>query len=154
VVTGLVAVSASLVAIDAVVPHLDGAVGLKLAPLLFLCGAGGGLVIAPNITLALDEVDPARAGAGGGLLQTAQRVGAAIGVAVILAQFFDRLASSRGDFAEAFSSALHTTTALVAAALVLGVVDLVRRRQTAPEEHDESSDHREAEAKEGVPGAR
>jgi hypothetical protein len=89
------------------------------------------MVIAPNITLALDEVDPARAGAGGGLLQTAQRVGSAIGVAVVLAQFFDRLASTQGDAAEAFSIALRTTTALIVAALVIGVVDLVRRQRVS-----------------------
>jgi EmrB/QacA subfamily drug resistance transporter len=137
VVTGLVVVSGSLVAVDLVSPHLDGDVGLKLAPLLFLCGAGGGMVIAPNITLALDEVDPARAGAGGGLLQTAQRIGSAIGVAVVLATFFDRLASSHGDSTEAFSVSLRTTTALILVALVLGVADLVRRARqpsAGPEE--------------------
>jgi EmrB/QacA subfamily drug resistance transporter len=131
VVTGLVVVAIGLVAVDLVTPHLSGNIGLSLAPLLFVCGAGGGMVIAPNITLALDEVDPARAGAGGGLLQTAQRVGSAIGVAVVLAQFFDRLASTQGDAAEAFSIALRTTTALIVAALVIGVVDLVRRQRVS-----------------------
>jgi len=131
VVVGLVTVVVALVAIDVLVPRLGDDVGLKLAPLLLLAGAGGGLVIAPNITLALDEVDPTRAGAGGGLLQTFQRVGSAIGVAVVLAQFFDRLAASGGDAAEAFSVALHTTIGLIVAALVLGVADLVRRRSTA-----------------------
>ncbi|MBV9830812.1 MAG: MFS transporter [Marmoricola sp.] len=140
VIVGLVTITVAMVALDVVVPHLHQHVGLWLAPLLFLGGAGGGLVISPNVTLALDEVDPARAGAGGGLLQTAQRVGSAIGVAVVLAQFFDRIATTHGDFGEAFSTALHTTIGLVVAALLLGVVDLVRRRQTddgtptAPEE--------------------
>ena len=128
VIAGLVAVTVALVAIDIAVPRIDGDVGLKLAPLLLLAGAGGGLVIAPNITLALDEVDPAKAGAGGGLLQTFQRVGSAIGVAVVLAQFFDGLVSSRGDSAEAFSVALHTTIGLIVAALLLGLADLRRRR--------------------------
>ncbi len=128
VIAGLVAVTVALVAIDVAVPHLDGDVGLKLAPLLLLAGAGGGLVIAPNITLSLDEVDPSKAGAGGGLLQTFQRVGSAIGVAVVLAQFFDGLVSSAGDSAEAFSVALHTTIGLIVAALVLGLADLRRRR--------------------------
>jgi EmrB/QacA subfamily drug resistance transporter len=128
VVVGLVTVTVALVAVDVVVPHLHGDVGLRLAPLLLLAGCGGGLVISPNITLALDEVDPVRAGAGGGLLQTFQRVGSAIGVAVVLAQFFDRLATTRGDAAEAFSAALHTTIGLIVVALVLGLVDLGRRR--------------------------
>jgi EmrB/QacA subfamily drug resistance transporter len=127
VINGLVLIGASLVVLDLVVPHLHGSVGAKIAPILFLAGAGGGLVITPNITLSLADVDPARAGAGGGLLQTAQRVGSAIGVAVVLAQFFDQLAASRGDFAEAFSVALHTTIGLVLVALALAVADQVRR---------------------------
>jgi EmrB/QacA subfamily drug resistance transporter len=128
VIVGLIVIGASLSALDVVVPHVHSHVGLVIAPLLFLAGAGGGMVISPNVTLALDEVDPARAGAAGGLLQTAQRVGSAIGVAIVLAQFFDRLAATRGDFAEAFSIALHTTIGLIVVALVLGVGDQVRRR--------------------------
>ena len=127
VVTGLVMIGVALVVVDLLVPHLEGHVGLKLAPVLLLAGLGGGLVITPNITLSLDEVDPARAGAGGGLLQTAQRVGSAIGVAVVLALFFERLRSSDGDVADALSYSLHVTIAFVLVALALGVVDLVRR---------------------------
>jgi EmrB/QacA subfamily drug resistance transporter len=133
VVVGLIVIGASLTVLDVVVPHLHSHVGLTLAPILLCAGAGGGLVISPNITLSLDEVDPARAGAGGGLLQTAQRVGSAIGVAVVLAQFFDRLTSTKGDFADAFSVALHTVLGLVAVALVLAVVDQIRRRGSQQE---------------------
>ena len=127
VVAGLLTIAVALIVVDLLVPHLDGAVGLKLAPILLLAGIGGGLVITPNITLSLSEVDPARAGAGGGLLQTAQRVGSAIGVAVVLALFFERVRSSDGDFADALSYSLHVTIALVLIALALGVADLVRR---------------------------
>lgn len=127
VLVGLVAVTGALLAIDLVVPRLDSHVGWWLAPFLLLAGLGGGFVISPNITLALDEVDVERAGAGGGLLQTAQRVGSAVGVAVVLAQFFDALASSQGDYAEAFSTSLRTVVGLVAVALVFAVVDLLRR---------------------------
>jgi MFS family permease len=129
VIVGLVTITVAMVLVDLLVPHLHGDVGLKLVPVLFLAGAGGGLVISPNITLSLDEVDPVRAGAGGGLLQTAQRVGSAIGVAVVLAQFFERVASSKGDFAQALSVALHTTIGLIVVALLLGLVDLARRRR-------------------------
>jgi hypothetical protein len=102
-------------------------VGLKLAPVLLVAGLGGGLVIAPNITLSLEEVKPAQAGAGGGLLQTAQRVGSAIGVAIVLALFFERVRSSDGDFADALSYSLHVTIGFVVVALVMGLLDLVRR---------------------------
>ncbi|MBC7630213.1 MAG: MFS transporter [Flavobacterium sp.] len=130
VVVGLVLISVALVLIDIVVPLLEGDVGLKLAPLFLLAGLGGGLVITPNITLALSEVEPARAGAGGGLLQTAQRVGSAIGVAIVLALFFERVASSRGDYAAALSYSLHVTISFVLIALAFGLADVVRRART------------------------
>ena len=127
-VLGLTLVIVGLVAVDLLTPTLDGMVGLKLAPLLLLAGFGGGLVISPNVTLTLTEVDPQRAGSGGGMLQTAQRVGGAIGVAVVLAQFFAALGTSRGDYDAALSISLRTTIALIAAALVFAVIDLARRR--------------------------
>ncbi len=126
-VIGLVLVVVGLVAIDLLIPHLSGNVGLKLAPAFLVAGFGGGMVISPNVTLTLAEVDPRRAGSGGGMLQTAQRVGSAIGVAVVLAQFFDRLASTRGDYAEALSVSLRTTIALVAVAWIFALADLARR---------------------------
>jgi EmrB/QacA subfamily drug resistance transporter len=131
-VGGLVGVSIALVLIDLLVPHLSGSIGLKLAPVFLLAGLGGGLVVSPNVTLTLAEVDPARAGSGGGMLQTAQRVGSAIGVAVILAQFFAQLGQTRGDYAEALSVALRTTVGFVAVALLFALLDLIRRRTQHP----------------------
>jgi EmrB/QacA subfamily drug resistance transporter len=128
VVIGLVAVVVGLISIDLLVPHLSGMVGLKLAPSFLLTGLGGGMVISPNVTLTLADVDPARAGAGGGLLQTAQRVGSAIGVAIVLAQFFARLAQTRGHFGEALSYSLHVTIGFVGVALIFALIDLFRRR--------------------------
>ena len=131
VVGGLVLVIAGLVTIDLLAPTLEGLVGLKLAPALLVAGFGGGLVISPNVTLTLAEVNPRRAGSGGGMLQTAQRVGSAIGVAVVLAQFFATLARSGGDYDEALSVSLRTTVGLVVLALVIAVIDLMRRRTSA-----------------------
>jgi hypothetical protein len=65
------------------------------------------------------------------MLQTAQRVGSAIGVAVVLAQFFAALASSRGDYTKALSESLRTTIVLVVVALLFAVIDLMRRRTSA-----------------------
>jgi EmrB/QacA subfamily drug resistance transporter len=127
-VLGLILVIVGLLAVDLLTPALDGWVGLKLAPLLLVAGFGGGLVISPNVTLTLAEVDPRRAGSGGGMLQTAQRVGSAIGVAVVLAQFFAALGTSDGDYGAALSVSLRTTIGLIAIALVFAVLDLVRRR--------------------------
>ncbi|QGN33073.1 hypothetical protein [Microlunatus sp. Gsoil 973] len=80
------------------------------------------------MTLTLADVDPVHAGAGGGMLQTAQRVGSALGVAVVLAQFFARLGQTRGDYPKAFSDSLHTTIGFVGLALLLALLDLFRRR--------------------------
>jgi EmrB/QacA subfamily drug resistance transporter len=131
VVLGIVVVIGALVTIDLLIPTLNGMVGLKLAPALLVAGLGSGLVISPNVTLTLAEVDPRRAGSGGGMLQTAQRVGSAIGVAVVLAQFFASLASSHGDYTAALSVSLRTTIGLVCVALVFALIDLVRRRTAA-----------------------
>jgi Major Facilitator Superfamily len=50
---------------------------------LLLAGLGNGLVIAPNQDFVLSDVPRAQAGTAGGALITAQRLGAAIGIAVI-----------------------------------------------------------------------
>ncbi|SDU80015.1 drug resistance transporter, EmrB/QacA subfamily [Microlunatus sagamiharensis] len=142
-VFGLVTVSVGLLAIDLLVPHLSGMVGLKLAPAFLVAGFGGGFVITPNVTLTLAEVDPAEAGSGGGMLQTAQRVGSAIGVAVILAQFFSTLGSTRGDYAEALSVSLRTTIAAVVVALLFALADLLRRNR---KEHHPEPQHAAEEA--------
>jgi EmrB/QacA subfamily drug resistance transporter len=128
VVTGLVVVLASLVVLDLLVARIEGNEGLKIALPLLVAGLGGGCVISPNITITLSEVDPVRSGSGSGMLQTAQRVGSALGVAVVLAQFFAALASSDGDYAEALSTGLRTTIGLVVLALLLGLTDLLAGR--------------------------
>jgi EmrB/QacA subfamily drug resistance transporter len=65
-----------------------GAVALLLAVPLLLAGAGGGSVITPNQALSLSQVDAAGGSTAGGTLQTAQRIGNAIGAAVISAVFY------------------------------------------------------------------
>jgi EmrB/QacA subfamily drug resistance transporter len=106
-----------------------------LAPLL-VAGLGSGLVIAPNQTLTLSHAPVRRAGTAGGLLQTGQRIGAALGIAAVGSVFFARLASSRGDFASSYQHGLLVGLGFVVAALVLAVVDVaverrVRHRQAA-----------------------
>jgi MFS family permease len=50
---------------------------------LALAGLGNGVVIAPNQDFVLGSVPQRQAGTAGGMLYTAQRVGAAIGIAAI-----------------------------------------------------------------------
>ncbi len=97
-----------------------------LAPLL-LGGLGNGLVITPNQTVTLSEVPVPRAGTAGGLLQTGQRIGAAIGIAAVGSVFFAQVAGTR-DYAGAFRNGILVALAFVAAALLIASADIVVER--------------------------
>jgi MFS family permease len=97
------------------------------APLLF-AGIGSGLVISPNQTLTVSEVPVERAGTAGGLLQTGQRVGSALGIAAVGSVFFAHLASSRGNYSESFEIGLLISLAFVLAALAVAAVDITLAR--------------------------
>jgi ABC-type uncharacterized transport system permease subunit len=61
--------------------------------------------------------------------QTAQRVRSAIGVAIVLAQFVDRLAGSEGqDNAGALATASGRPWVFVVVALLFALADRLRRR--------------------------
>jgi len=107
---------------------------IALAPALFVMGCGQGALITPNQTLALVDVDPMMGSAAGGVLQTGQRIGLAIGQAVIGASFFIALSGTGPDaYATALQHAVLTAICFVALAVAIGVHDLVRahRRTTA-----------------------
>jgi len=89
--------------------------GWAVAPALLVGGLGGGLVISPNITMALRDVPVEMAGSAGGALQTGQRVGAAIGTATLPGLFYLVLRSTGNDF--------RTGVAVALAAAAVGVVD-------------------------------
>jgi MFS family permease len=95
---------------------------------LLVAGFGGGMVTAPNITLALQFVPVRMAGAAGGALQTAQRVGAAIGTAVLATIFYRVLTQSGRDYATAVSDTLLCASALMLLALLIASADLLRHR--------------------------
>jgi EmrB/QacA subfamily drug resistance transporter len=61
-----------------------------LGPLL-IAGVGSGLFIAPNAQFIVATVDPQEAGAASGVIGTMQRLGSAIGIAVIGSVFFGTL---------------------------------------------------------------
>jgi MFS family permease len=84
-----------------------------LAPAMFLAGVGGGGVISPNFTLTLAEVPPTMGGAAGGALQTGQRIGSALGAALLMTVYQASLAVT--------SPALAARWALLAALVVLSV---------------------------------
>ena len=122
----------------------SGHTALWLAPSLLLIGLGSGAVITPNQTLSLMDVDARMGSTAGGVLQTAQRIGSAIGQAVIGAAFFAALGSAasggaaggsgtahRAAYDRGLSHAVFVTLLFVAAALIFGVVDLTTRGSLA-----------------------
>jgi EmrB/QacA subfamily drug resistance transporter len=111
----------------AVGAHPGHDVGLWTALPLLVAGLGAGLVISPNLTLTLSQVPVERAGSAGGVLQTGQRIGTAAGIAVTGSIFYNRLASSHGDFASAFRHGIVSIAAFGAAALALVLADAFTR---------------------------
>jgi EmrB/QacA subfamily drug resistance transporter len=132
-VTGCVLVMAGL-GLATLVVHLTApAVSgwYLLAPLL-LAGLGNGMTIAPNQDFVLATVPRPEAGTASGILGTAQRVGTALGIAVIGTVLFGTLRVGPGPaaVATAFSHsaqlALLANLGFVALALIL-VLALPRR---------------------------
>ena len=126
-VTGLTATIAGLVTTALVLRHVGGdAAALAAAGPLLVAGLGGGMVTSPNITLSLEHVPVRMAGAAGGALQTAQRIGSAIGTAVLATIFYQVLTRSAHDYATAVSDVLLLASGLMVLALSLAAADLVR----------------------------
>lgn len=122
---GVLALGAGMVAVGIaatiVVLHSRGADlrGWELIVPLGFGGLGSGLVIAPNVSLVLEHVPWQDAGAASGILNTAQRVGQALGIAVVGAALTSSL--SRG--ARSSSPQLHYSHAAQVASLYsLGLV--------------------------------
>ncbi len=109
-----------------------------MAPALLVAGLGGGSVITPNQALSLAEVDVAGGSTAGGMLQTAQRIGNAIGAAVISAVFYAAATGAprsgpprQQHYGHAYQLSLLVSVAFALAALALAIRDL-RTRTLAP----------------------
>jgi hypothetical protein len=85
------------------------------------------MLTSPNLTLTLQRVPVATAGAAGGAVQAAQRIGSAIGSAMLVGIFYSQL--SRDDYAyqPAISSTLLYAAGFMLLALSLSVTDLIRQ---------------------------
>jgi MFS family permease len=136
VLFGLVAVAiglgTSILAVHEVPVHNT---GWATALPLLLAGLGSGLVIAPNQALSLSEVPVEHAGTAGGLLQTGQRVGGAVGIAAGGSVFFAQL-SSGGGFVGAYERGLLVAVSFVVAAALIATVEVVLGRRT---DHDDAA---------------
>jgi EmrB/QacA subfamily drug resistance transporter len=128
-VCGLSAMCLGLIATAMTLRNVGGgaAAWASAGPLL-VAGLGGGMVTAPNITLTLESVPVRMAGAAGGALQTAQRIGGAIGTAVLAVIFYRKLGATGHDYSAAVSDAVMVASAMMLLALVMAIAELLRRR--------------------------
>ena len=116
---------------------------LAFALPLFVAGLGSGALITPNQTLSLADVDPVVGSTAGGVLQTSQRIGSAIGQSVIGAAYFAALPAGVDDlnggergaaYGDALGQAVVVALCFVVVALSFGVYDLIKteRRRRSP----------------------
>jgi EmrB/QacA subfamily drug resistance transporter len=146
---GALAISLVVHAAPGITDPLD--VILRLVLPLFVLGVGGGCVITPNQTLSLVDVDPRIGGSAGGVLQTGQRVGSAIGQAVLGTLFFATVAGSAPSqslgspaahpdaFARALDAGIVGSLVFSGAALAVGIADVRRTRRRQHQERDGGS---------------
>ena len=95
---------------------------------LVFVGAAQGSVISPNQTLALADVPLAYAGSSGAVMQTGQRIGTSVGIAVITSATFT-VVGATGSWPAALSTGFGLIGVIVLVALVFAVRD--RREATA-----------------------
>src|SRR5699024_2074626 len=91
---------------------------------LGFAGIGQGMTISPNQTLTLAEVPVEYAGSSGGVMQTGQRVGTAIGIAIVTAVFF--VVQSLAGYGAAIVAGFGFIALVMALAGLIGIIDLVR----------------------------
>jgi len=134
-VIGLVMMLSGLAALTvAVLASSRDAIGVAaLAPLLW-AGLGAGAVISPNLTMTLAHVPTKMGGAAAGALQTGQRVGTAFGAALLAAALQVGLSATNGSYVDAFAISMACAGVLIAAALVVALVDMRHRREPPPQD--------------------
>jgi EmrB/QacA subfamily drug resistance transporter len=135
--------SAALVAAFTAGSVPPGHVALFMAPALLVAGLGGGSVITPNQALSLAEVDVRGGSTAGGMLQTSQRIGNAVGAAVITAVFYAAVtgapasgAAREAHYGHAYALSLVVSIGFTVAALTMAVLDVRRRRVPAAADAD------------------
>ena len=134
VVGGAVTFGLGAIALALIAQHVPpDRAALAMAGPLFVMGCGQGALITPNQTLALMDVDPVMGSAAGGVLQTGQRIGLAIGQAVIGAVFFASLTSTTpAGYAAALGHAVIAAICFVTLAVAVGVHDLISAHRRTP----------------------
>ncbi|WP_025358109.1 MFS transporter [Kutzneria albida] len=138
--TGLCLVTLGLIGVAVVVllvPERE--LGWALTLPLLLAGVGGGAVISPNTTLTLECVPNRVAGAAGGALQTGQRIGTAIGTAVLATAYYTTVSATGGRYPVAVSVAMLCAIGFMLVAITVAVLELrARRRRVVDADRDEA----------------
>jgi MFS family permease len=128
--SGLLAAAVGMAATALVLRTVGGdAAAWAAAGPLLVAGIGGGMVVSPNTTLTLESVPTRMAGAAGGALQTAQRIGSAIGTALLATVYYDALTGGGHGFGAAVSAALLCAAGLMLLALLIAVGELIGERR-------------------------
>lgn len=123
VLIGLVGALLGLLVTDLLLgTHPGAAAGLITALPLLVAGTGSGMVISPNQTVTLSEIDVAHGGTAAGVQQTGQRIGSSLGIATASGLFFGAL--SGGDYSTAISTGLIASVSFVGLALLVGLAEL------------------------------
>ncbi|GAA0034768.1 MFS transporter [Brevibacterium metallidurans] len=128
VVWGIVTCLFGLVSSALVVGLLSRGIGSEWWLLLTLSfvGLAQGMVISPNQTLTLQEVPLKYAGSAGGVLQTGQRIGTSMGLAIITALAFAVVAVSGWDLG--LVTAFGAIAVVVSVAGIVGIAEVRRGR--------------------------
>ncbi|WP_240372214.1 MFS transporter [Brevibacterium zhoupengii] len=131
VVWGIVTCLVGLISTIGVVFLLTQGIGSEWWMLLTLSfiGAAQGMVISPNQTLTLQEVPLKYAGSAGGVLQTGQRIGTSMGLAIMTALAFAVTAISDWNTGMIASFAAIAIIVILAGIVGLAEVRRGRRRQ-------------------------
>ncbi|MEU6270677.1 MFS transporter [Saccharopolyspora shandongensis] len=130
VIIGLAAALLGLLTTDLLLAtHPGEAAGLVTALPLLVAGTGSGLVISPNQTVTLSEIDAAHGGTAAGVQQTGQRIGSAVGTAAASGLFFGTLMTS--GFDAAISDGLIVSVGFVTAALVVALAEVFLPKRPA-----------------------
>ena len=103
----------------------SGLTGWELALPLLVAGVGSGFFISPNVQFVVATVSREQIGAASGVVNTAQRIGGAIGIAVIGSVLFGTL-TVKGPGPAALAAAFtHSAALAMAVNVALAVIALV-----------------------------
>ncbi|QAY73355.1 MFS transporter [Agromyces protaetiae] len=108
-----------------------------MAGALVIAGAGGGLVVSPNQTLTLADIPVKQGGLAGSVGQLGQRIGTAIGTAIVLSLFYASIYRETSDrptlavYHDAYAIGMLAVAVLVAIAFTVAVADLGARKREA-----------------------